>query len=387
MKTLANRLILTLAVVVLTFASNTWAADKGVFETSPKTNNGQKWRIAYYEGGEYIDYQLWLTATVRGMMKLGWIETSELPKQSGEETETLWKWLVSDAKSAYVEFLADGHYSAKWDEAVRPETVKSIISRMNDTDDVDLIIAMGTWAGTDLANDQHSTDTMVLSASDPLSAGIIKSVEDSGFAHVHATVDPTKFERQVRVFHEIIGFKKLGVAYEDTVNGRSYAAIDLVEKMAAERGFEVVKCHAVSDVPDVDQRERDYAKCFENLAKEADAIYVTYHGGVSSRSIPNLVSIANKYHVPTFSQAGATEVQAGFMASLSQAGFRYIGEFHATTFAKVFNGARPNDLDQLFEEPPKIALNLKTAELIGFDPPVVLLGAADEIFHDIGVPQ
>ena len=97
MKTLANRLILALAAVVLTFASNAWAADKGVFATSPKTNNGQKWQIAYYEGGEYIDYQLWLTATVRGMMKLGWIETSELPKQSGEETETLWKWLVSDA--------------------------------------------------------------------------------------------------------------------------------------------------------------------------------------------------------------------------------------------------------------------------------------------------
>ena len=38
---------------------------------------------------------------------------------------------------------------------------------------------------------------------------------------------------------------------------------------------------------------------------------------------------------------------------------------------------------QLFEEPPKIAINLKTAEIIGFDPPIVLLGATDEIFHEI----
>jgi len=42
----------------------------------------------------------------------------------------------------------------------------------------------------------------------------------------------------------------------------------------------------------------------------------------------------------------------------------------------------PNELDQLFEEPPKIAINLKTAELIGFDPPVIILGAADEIFTE-----
>ena len=47
----------------------------------------------------------------------------------------------------------------------------------------------------------------------------------------------------------------------------------------------------------------------------------------------------------------------------------------------------PNELEQLFEEPPKIAINLKTAELVGFDPPVVLLGAADEIFEDIPTAQ
>ena len=53
----------------------------------------------------------------------------------------------------------------------------------------------------------------------------------------------------------------------------------------------------------------------------------------------------------------------------------------------MFNGAKPNQLDQLFEEPPKIAINLKSAELIGFNPPVVLLGAADEIYRDIEVPK
>ena len=52
----------------------------------------------------------------------------------------------------------------------------------------------------------------------------------------------------------------------------------------------------------------------------------------------------------------------------------------------MFNGAFPNQLHQLFEEPPKIAINLKTAELIGFNPPVVLLGAADEIFQSIAQP-
>ena len=105
------------------------------------------------------------------------------------------------------------------------------------------------------------------------------------------------------------------------------------------------------------------------------------------RSIPELVKAANDFRVPTFSQSGSEEVKYGFLVSLSQAGFKYVGEFHAETFAKVFNGAMPNELDQLFEEPPKIAINLQTAQLIGFDPPVIILGAADEIFTETAGPQ
>ena len=54
--------------------------------------------------------------------------------------------------------------------------------------------------------------------------------------------------------------------------------------------------------------------------------------------------------------------------------------------ANVFNGAKPRQLPQVFEGPPKVAINLKTAQIIGFDPPMVLLGAADEIYKEIVNP-
>lgn len=37
----------------------------------------------------------------------------------------------------------------------------------------------------------------------------------------------------------------------------------------------------------------------------------------------------------------------------------------------------------LFEAPPNIAINLKTAEVIGFDPPFEVLMGADETYKDI----
>jgi ABC-type uncharacterized transport system substrate-binding protein len=376
-----------LAALMLFASPPTLAIDENAFATTPTTNNGQRWRIAYYEGGEYIDYQKILTETIHGLMALGWIEPAEIPRQDGEQTQPLWNWLVNGARSEYLEFLSDGHYTANWDDEMRIKTAEAVIGRLSDKRDVDLVIAMGTWAGKDLANNRHSTATMVLSTSDPLSAGIIKSVEDSGFEHVHATVDPHRYERQVRVFHDMVGFKRLGVAYEDSVSGRSYAAMVMLEELSAERNFRIVPCYTKSDISDTQLAESSVVDCFRRLVKAADAIYVTNQGGVTSSSVPTLASIANEHRIPTFSMAGSEEVKYGFLASLSQAGFKYVGVFHAETFAKVFNGARPNDLDQLFEEPPKIAFNLYTAELIGFDPPLLMLGAADEIFKEIAAPQ
>lgn len=360
-------------------------ADEAQFKVEPATNKGEKWRIGYYEGGAYINYQKQLTETVRGLMQLGWIETAELPEQSGEATDTLWKWLSTEAKSDYVEFVADAHYSAFWETDRRSAVEDEIVFRLNNDKDIDLMIGMGTWAGKGLANYRHRTNTLVFSTSNPISSGIIKSVEDSGFDHVHVRVDPKRNERQLQVFHEMIGFHKLGVVYEDSLAGRSYAAIETIEALSKTHGFKIVRCHTQSDISDKKLAEEGVINCFNELVKDADAIYVTQQGGVNSSSIPVLVEIANKHKIPTFSQSGAREVNYGVLASLSRAGYKYVGRFHAQTIAKVLNGALPNQLNQLFEEPPKIALNLKTAEIIGFDPPIVLMGATDEFFEEIKV--
>jgi len=362
------------------------AADKGKFSTEPTQNNGKKWRIGYYEGGEYYDYKGVLLATIMGLMEIGWIEKAEIPKDKGEYTTAIWTWLATQMKSDYLEFVKDAHYSAKWDDSLRVKIVDTIIDRLNTKKDIDLMLAVGTWAGKDLANNRHSTPTLIMTASDAVGVGIIKSNEDSGFDHIQAHVEPSRYERQIQIFHDVIGFKKLGIAYENTVNGRSYAAVDIIEKLARENGFEVISCFTQSDITDQDIAGKSVIDCFEKLATQVDAIYVTLQGGVNSKTIPNIVKIANDHRIPTFSQSGSQEVQSGLFMSISNSNFKYVGQYHANLIAKVFNGATPRQLDQIFEGPPKVAINLKTAQLIGFDPPMVLLGAADEIYTEIVVP-
>ncbi len=359
------------------------AASADDFQVTPHRKDGTtRWRIGYYEGGEYIDYQKNLIGLVGGLMEIGWLENVDIPEQDGEQTKDLWRWLGEHVPSDFIEFVPDAHYSANWDDATRETMAAGIITRFNEQQDIDLMIAMGTWAGLDLVNDRHHVPTIVAGTANPLESGIIKSIEDSGYDHIHARIDPNRYERQVRIFYDIIGFQRLGIFYEDSVAGRSYAAIEVVESVAEDLGFEIVRCFADSDVA-VEKAEEGARRCFEELGQQqVDAIYVPVHGGVTLNSLPELVKIANSYSIPTFAQFGSDQVRAGFLMSISLAGYKYVGNFYAETIAKVLNGAKPRQLGQVFEDPPKIAINLKTAELIGYDPPVDVLGAADEIFQD-----
>ncbi len=227
---------------------------------------------------------------------------------------------------------------------------------------------------------------MVISASNPLSSNIIKRIDDSGFDHLNARVDPDRYQRQLTIFHDIFGFKKLGVVYDkETEAGKSYAGIDDAEKVAKTRGFEIISCHAPS--ADTSRREAKAAilKCYNEIAAKTDAVYVTAHRGVTLENLPGLLAPLNAKRIPTFSQQGSIEVSHGVLMSIAQAGFRYVARFHAETIAQIFNGAKPRGLPQLFEDPPRIALNLQTAVAIGYDPPIDILGAADEIYEEIAV--
>ncbi len=373
--------------VLVVWGSAAQASDKGNFSTKPVTHNGEKWRIGYFEGGEYINYQLNFVAIVKALMDSGWIEKIPIPAQAGEQTAGLWQWLGANIRSNYIEFVKDAHYTGNWDKALIEKMVPQIVSRLNNTKDIDLIIAAGTRAGLKLATNDHHVPTLVISTTDPLAAGIIKSVGDSGFDHVHARVDPYRHDRQIRVFYHFIKFHKLGIAYLDTERGRSYAALDSVKKVAAEEGFEIVPCFTTDESPDVKQDEESVKKCFETLCQTSDAIYVTAQNGIHATSIPDLVKIANKYRIPTFAQSHSEQVKYGFLMSISRANFQYVGKFYADTMAKIFNGAKPRDLGQLFEAPSKIAINMKTAKIIGYEPSMDALSVADEIFDDIIVPS
>ena len=357
------------------------AAQTRVFPTTPHARpDGRKWRLGYYDGGNYSEYPRTLRAMVEGLQKLGWLTLPPIPADL--DSHQMWQFIAANAKSSTLQFVEDAWWQAgNFDAAQRPVMRAAIEQRIKDKHDIDLIIAMGTWAGQDMATLGAPVPTIVGSTSDPVGSGIIKSDQDSGMDNLFARVQPDRYQRQVRLFHQIVPFKTLGLVYEDSPEGRTYAAVSAVEQVAKEDNFKIVSCNAPATNIDAAQATLNAVDCYRKLSTQVDAMYITVQRGLTPDAVTQVADILRQAKVPSFAMLGSDQVRAGLLMSLAQASYSYVGLFYAETIARIFNGAKPRQLSQIWVDPAKIAINLATARAIGFDPPVDILLAADEVYQ------
>jgi len=354
--------------------------------SGPITNNGKKWRIGYLEGGPYANYQMILKNLVKSMMDSGWIQQALIPECRDEsETKTLWNFLSTKIQSDYLEFPSDAYWDSSWDDGKRKISRNNILKRLNNKKNIDLMLAFGTWAGLDLANNLHKTDTMVISASNAILSGIIKSVGDSGYDHVHAWIDPDKTKRQLRLLHKIIGFKRLGLAYENNKIGKSYAGVEDILKLSRELDFQVIECYLPTETGSANE-SAELIKCHEQLAPKIDSMYITDYAGLTKKAIKKILSPIFKYKVPMFSQTRYDLVKNGILMGTGRFDFKADAEFYLNIFAKILNGAKPRDLPQKFESPLYLVVNLESAKKIGYRIPLDILAGAFEIYEIIENP-
>ena len=373
--------VLLAAVMLLFLVSPPRGEQAGAPAEPAPPDERDKWRIGYYEGEPFVNFAGHLHGLLNGLVETGWVEDLEgLPYEPGQEdSRVMWQYLARADKSPYLDFVADAHYSY----FLEPESEEELLERLQEGD-LDLVIVMGTYAGQALSTDQHQVPVLVFSASDPVGTGIVDSVEDSGRPHVWANSDPGRDRRQVEVFYDLFEFETMGLVYEDSELGRTFSAIDDVEEVAAEQGFDVAR-RFVSEPVDSADYQRYYDELLsahEELAQEVDAFYLSI-ASIEAEKLPTLLHPFYRHDIPVFSQLGSGEVQYGALASVARADFDDIGIFGAHIIGQVLDGHKPRELTQVYMETPNIALNLEVAERVGYQVPFEVMLVADLIYHEI----
>jgi len=348
----------------------------------PITNHGKKWQIAYYQGGDYTSYPAYTKQVVKNLSKLGWIEPFVYPDWKKEVSmEIIWEWLSNNIKSDYIEFKKDGFYSSNWDRTSRAENKSNILKRLKHINDIDLVFALGTWGGQDLANDKHSTPVIVMSVTSPVESNIIPSIEDSGLDHLTAGISTNRYLNQIRLFHDIVGFENLGVVFEDTPNGRTFTNYTELKVVSEERVFELIEAYAPEEKTSEEMCGEKYFKALESIIDKIDAVWIGPHTGSQAKFMNRISKLLIEKKIPSWSQLDNGHVEKGILFSISPEDFDTVGLFEAQKIARILRREKPRDLPIEFSSRLGLSINIDTATKIGFNIPKGVISVADKIYE------
>jgi len=353
-----------------------------------KKEGGQVFRIGVIQSGNYFAYNDVLISIRDGLVDLGWAEKVPLPDKPADPESPFIRDILKawSGNSAFVEFVPEAFVDLNWTEDVEaPAAMKALLG---DASGVELVISLGTDAGKFVKKlvvaGQVKVPVMVESVSDPIGSGIIVSATDSGSPLVSASFDPDVYDRQIRLFHRVVGFKRLGLIYTDTDTGRAYAALDKVQQAAKDLGFQVIPNTEVLEDPpdpkDIPKAEEAYLAAVRSLGTKVDAIYLAIQAGLTSNSLARVLALAEQYKIPTFIMEGPDFVKMGTMLGESNTVQIIEGLYSAKKLTRILSGVAPNTLPQVNAHMPHIALNLAEARRIGFDIPVDVVLGADDVF-------
>ncbi len=369
--------------------------------TAPVSNQGKKWRVGYLEAGDSKEaYEKSLRGLIQGLMQLGWIDDQygNIPENKG--TREIWEWLSKADRSRYIEFVQDAYMESGGDDnaARREENKKAILEWLATQQDLNLIIAMGTRAGEDMAGaddllDKANVNVMVMEASNPVKSGIVKGEEKSGRPHVHAKIELDRYKDQIAFFAQEfkeakkVDFKKLGIVYIDSPNGRAFAALDTVRAQGRKLGFSLEECPLPAEAATWPRKKlvTTVQECHEKLASTIDAMYMTSHLGVNKEDMCSLITPMLQQRVPVWSQAGEFEIEYGALMSFNRPDPADAGFFQAKVMAQILHGVLPGDISQIFQDPKMgtVSMNLRTAQLIRFNPSWNVLATVENVFETI----
>lgn len=321
-----------------------------------------------------------LYAILKGFEEKGYVEPFDYPFVPYVTTSSeLWSFACTDILSDVFVF-ENGNY---YDIAVQGEA--PVLDAIH-ASRFDILLTFGTKAGQTVFIDTNEIDTLNFGSNDPYGAGFVDSQMYSGKSNLWAHTDETRYYRQLKMFYDVVHFKKLGVIrYADSFRRILTPETD-IEKLAAEMDFEII----YQDILGVDQifeqgnLERYYdevKEAHEAIADNADAFYMVM-GGWAYSDLPKLLEPLYESNIPVFSQFGSVEVENGALMSIGKIDFAEIGTFAAGVFEQILSGKLPGDLPQSHIEMQSIAYNVDIARQIDFKPDMEFLTYCNEIYGE-----
>ena len=342
-----------------------------------KKEGGGKFCIAYVDIDPYNPTFRQIYYAIESLRDIGWISYDALPfdPETDADSLALMNWLADNAQSDYLEFTRESNY---YTSVSTEEEIYESLKPQVESGKIDVILAMATSVSAMVQRFNFDVPLLMYGVSDAVGSGLVQSAEDSGNDNYWAHIDSSAYERQLQYYYDTVGFKNVGVIYQDEV----VAAMDDYRAVAKKNGFTLTEYVLVKeDVPDEDYY-RVFAEYIDKMINEdkVDAYILNTDVIPDAEKAAELMQIFYDAQIPVVAQVGSAYVKSG--AALMIVDPRDAvgtGPFVSNIIGSVFNGSKPGDLEQEYISSPFLTLNLDVADRIEYKPSFEMLIACEKI--------
>lgn len=267
-----------------------------------------------------------------------------------------------------VRFPAEKIITADWTLS----GVKTALERQLADPGVDIVIVIGIIGSTELAGrGGFSKPVIVPWVIDPELLGLTPTeYGSSGIRNFYYIAQPMTFDRDLTVFKEAVGFRKLALIYMPVITQLAPEMESVVRNIAAEKDITIAFVPASGTV----------AQTLTAIPPDAEAVYVTPILNYSAGDMTRLYEGLTERKLPTFSMAGRSGVEAGALMGLAP-GLNFTREARrvALVVQSILLGQDPGDYPVALEREDHLTINMATARAIGFHPTWSMLTEAELI--------
>ena len=252
--------------------------------------------------------------------------------------------------------------------------IRRAMDRLLIEPEVHVVIALGVIGSHQAATRKNLPKPVIAtSVIDAKVQGLPKRGKASGRKNLSYLETFSSFERDIGVFHKLLGFKKLAIIGERVVLEAIPSLRPHVERIAKRSGFSISVVFAIQDADST----------LRQIPGDAEAVYVTPLLRFDRPEFVKLIEGINARRLPSFTLYGRDIVQTGVMAGLtSESGnvrFTRLTRRVALNVQRILLGEDAGTFATDFRNPERLLINMKTALAVGYRPSWQVLGDAEII--------
>ncbi|MEB4591306.1 ABC transporter substrate-binding protein [Candidatus Thiothrix sp. Deng01] len=182
---------------------------------------------------------------------------------------------------------------------------------------------------------------------------------------------------------EILQFKRIGIIYENTADGRKAAGYELLQGLAKRKQTEIVGCTVAFSALNKRETEQAMIDCYGRLSLKVDAMLIPPYYSIDAKLLQRLNQSLAFFKIPSISLDEHNTDPNICLVLGKRSDIDVQGKGGTQAYNGLLNGLKVHEFAERMKNLPEVSVNLVNLQRYGLsDTPILLLSPNAFIYPD-----